>query len=107
MSETKSPHLSKRNWIGAMAAPALAASLTPGLFGAGAAVAEAPPASPGEEKVLGARTYNIREFGAKGDGETRDTAAVQAAIDACNKDRGGVVLVPAGDFVVGTLELKS
>jgi hypothetical protein len=49
----------------------------------------------------------VREFGAKGDGTTLDTAAVQSAIDACTKDNGGTVLIPAGDFVVGTLELKS
>jgi hypothetical protein len=55
----------------------------------------------------GARTYNIRDFGAKGDGVTLDTAALQAAIDACTKDRGGTVLVPAGVFVIGTVEIKS
>jgi hypothetical protein len=56
---------------------------------------------------LGARTYNIRDFGAKGDGTTLDTAALQSAIDACARDMGGTVLVPAGTFVIGTTELKS
>ena len=51
--------------------------------------------------------YDIRDYGAKGDGTTLDTAAVQAAIDLCAKDDGGTVLVPAGDFVIGTVELKS
>lgn len=55
----------------------------------------------------GARTYNVHDFGAKGDGSTLDTAAVQAAIDACSKDQGGTVLVPAGVFVIGTIEMKS
>ena len=32
---------------------------------------------------------------------------MQAAIDACTAAKGGTVLVPAGDFVIGTLELKS
>ncbi|HAO79638.1 MAG TPA: glycoside hydrolase, partial [Verrucomicrobia subdivision 3 bacterium] len=45
---------------------------------------------------LGARIYDIRDFGAKGDGVTPDTKALQAAIDACSKDQGGTVLVPAG-----------
>ena len=53
------------------------------------------------------RVYNVRDFGAKGDGTTLDSAALQAAIDACHNDRGGTVLVPAGRFVTGTLELKS
>jgi hypothetical protein len=59
------------------------------------------------DQNLGARTYNVRDFGAKGDGTTLDTAAVQAAIDACNKDQGGTVLVPAGVFLIGTIEMKS
>jgi hypothetical protein len=55
----------------------------------------------------GTRIYNVRDYGAKGDGATLDTAAFQAAIDACNRERGGIVLVPAGDFIVGTIQLKS
>lgn len=57
--------------------------------------------------TLGARVYNIRDYGAKGDGATLDTAALQAAIDACASDGGGTVLVPAGAFLIGTTELKS
>ena len=68
---------------------------------AGTLNAEAPDA------LRGARVYDIRDFGAKGDGVTLNSAAVQAAIDACHRDRGGTVLVPGGTFVVGTLELKS
>jgi len=56
---------------------------------------------------LGARVYNVRTYGAKGDGKTLDTAAIQTAIDTCTRERGGTVLIPAGDFVVGTVELKS
>src|SRR5262249_5687163 len=72
--------------------------------GTGAKKRKAPA---GKDKGLGASVYNVRDFGAKGDGATLDTAAVQAAIDACAGDRGGTVLVPAGDFVIGTIELKS
>ena len=56
---------------------------------------------------LGARVYNIRKYGAKGDGIALDTAAVQAAVDACHQDGGGTVLVPAGTFQIGSVELKS
>ncbi|TDX02040.1 glycoside hydrolase family 28 protein [Dinghuibacter silviterrae] len=59
------------------------------------------------DNALGARLYNIRDFGAKGDGTSLDTKALQAAIDACTRDLGGTVLVPAGRFVIGTVELKS
>lgn len=45
---------------------------------------------------------NICDFGAVGDGKTVNTAAIQAAIDA-----GGIVYVPEGVFVTGTLWLKS
>jgi hypothetical protein len=70
-------------------------------------VAEQSNTPAGNDKELGARVYNIRDFGAKGDGITLDTDAVQSAIDACAGDKGGTVLVPAGNFMVGTLELKS
>jgi len=70
-------------------------------------LAQARAAAQPEPAIRGARIYNVRDFGAQGDGRTLDTAAVQAAIDKCNQDRGGTVIVPAGDFMVGTLELKS
>jgi hypothetical protein len=52
-------------------------------------------------------TFNVRDFGAAGDGKQLDTGAIQAAIDACTQARGGIVTIPAGDFLVGTIELKS
>ena len=109
----EAPSLSRREWLERVSGPALAASVGIGAF-ANVSASALPPssatlthaASPGES-LLGARVYNVRDFGAKGDGATLDTAAVQAAIEACTRDQGGTVLVPAGDFVVGTLELKS
>ena len=46
--------------------------------------------------------FNVKDYGAKGDGETDDAKAIQEAIDAANTAGGGVVLVPAGIYIVGT-----
>jgi polygalacturonase len=51
--------------------------------------------------------YNVRQFGAAGDGETPATAQLQAAIDACGRAGGGTVLVPPGGYVTGTLWMRS
>lgn len=51
--------------------------------------------------------YNIRDFGARGDGQAKDTAAIQAAIDACGNAGGGVVLCPPGRYLTGSLLLRS
>src|SRR5882724_9166862 len=100
MNDHNSSSLTRRQWIAAVSAPAIAAALTP------LSASAAQPASPATQS-LGARVYNIRDYGAKGDGKTLDTAAVQTAIDACNRDGGGNVLVPAGEFQIGAVELKS
>ena len=51
--------------------------------------------------------YDVHTFGAIGDGATLDTKAVQAAIDKCSAAGSGIVLVTNGNFVVGTIYLKS
>ena len=43
---------------------------------------------------------DARSFGAKGDGVTDDTAAMQAALDACSGQSGGIVLLPRGVYAV-------
>lgn len=53
-----------------------------------------------------ARTYDVRAYGARGDGRTKDTAAIQKAIDAASQT-GGVVRIPAGAYLSGTLRLNS
>ena len=50
-------------------------------------------------------TLDVRAFGAKGNGETEDTAMLQAAILCCPED--GRVLIPPGDYLTGPLFLKS
>jgi Pectate lyase superfamily protein len=54
-----------------------------------------------------AATYDVRQFGAAGDGTTKDTAAIQRAIDAAAGAGGGTVVVPAGRYLSGTIRLKS
>ena len=100
MNDYSSPTWTRRKWLGAVSTPALAAALLP----SGSSAAEHAGSATHD---AGARVYNIRSFGAKGDGKTLDTAALQAAIDACTRDGGGTVLVPSGTFVIGTTELKS
>ena len=50
-------------------------------------------------------TLNVRDFGAKGNGENDDTLAIQAAISCCPKDSR--ILVPEGVYKVSSLFLKS
>lgn len=57
--------------------------------------------------AAGAREYDVLDFGAVADGSTLVTSEIQKAIDACHDAGGGRVTVPAGDYVVGTLNLKS
>jgi polygalacturonase len=50
---------------------------------------------------------NVRASGATGDGKTKDTAAFQKALEARAAAGGGEILVPAGDYLIGSIELKS
>jgi len=106
MNENNDGVVSRRQWVGAVSASIAAAAIGQAI-GANATAGAPIPQPPASDLLSGARVYNIRDFGAKGDGVTLDTAAVQAAIDACTNDQGGTVLVPAGVFVTGTIELKS
>jgi Pectate lyase superfamily protein len=54
-----------------------------------------------------AAPFDIRDYGAKGDGVAKDTAAIQKAIDAAEKTGGGTVIAPAGRYLSGTVHLKS
>lgn len=50
--------------------------------------------------------YNIRRFGARKGGQIKNTRAIQQAIDECSKT-GGIVLIPPGDYLTGSLNMKS
>jgi polygalacturonase len=92
-----------------LAAPALAA-----LEG----LAQAPGAPPAVKPAHGAAasheapthpplSLNVRDYGAKGDGTIKDTLALQLTIERCSAFGGGEVVVPAGDYLTGTLALRS
>ncbi|SIO51186.1 glycoside hydrolase family 28 protein [Chitinophaga niabensis] len=87
--------LSRRNWLGFITTASIFATGTK-VFGA-----------PAPKAAASSGIYNIRDFGAQGDGVTLDTKAIQSAINTCAQAQGGMVLIPAGIFVTGTLELKS
>ncbi|MDE7347822.1 MAG: glycoside hydrolase [Muribaculaceae bacterium] len=56
---------------------------------------------------LYARTFNIADYGAVSDTMQLSTKAIQKAIDECSLSGGGRVVVPAGDFKTGSIQLKS
>jgi polygalacturonase len=51
--------------------------------------------------------YNIKKFGAEGDGRKINTISINKAIDKCFVSGGGTVIVPPGKFITGTIVLKS
>ena len=59
--------------------------------------------------VMGAHgaDFHVRDFGAKGDGATKDTAALQSAIDKCAGSGGGRVVLDDGTFLSGPIRLRT
>jgi len=53
------------------------------------------------------KTFDVRAYGAAGDGKTLDTKAINEAVAACNGAGGGVVYLPPGTYLSGTVVLKS
>ncbi len=68
-----------------------------------ARIGEGTPADPRQGRSIAHKgMYNAVEFGAKGDGVTDDTAAIQKALDAAAADGGGTVQLPTGRFLIKT-----
>jgi polygalacturonase len=51
--------------------------------------------------------FNIRDYGAKGDGHTNDAPAINRAIEAAHDAGGGTVFFPAGTYLSGSIHLQS
>jgi polygalacturonase len=54
-----------------------------------------------------ARLFSIRQYGARGDGRSIDTSAINAAIEAASRAGGGTVLIPAGRYLCFSIQLQS
>lgn len=53
------------------------------------------------------KEYNIMDYGAVSDGVTNNARAIQAAVDECTQAGGGRVTIPAGQYMSGSIQLKS
>jgi len=110
----------RRHFITTAGLGAFCATMTPVTLAAAPALAQAsegqngtglltpPPALPAHSDWAdnGVR-LNPRDFGAKGDGTTKDTVAVQTVLDRCAVLGGGEVVIPAGTYVVGAIRISS
>jgi len=60
-----------------------------------------------KEAPAGPGVFDVRAYGAVGEGKTLDTDAINRAIEACVKAGGGQVLLPPGEYLSGTVMLRS
>jgi polygalacturonase len=58
-------------------------------------------------ETSGKNEFNVRDFGAVGDGKNLDSPAIDKAITAAAEAGGGTVLLPAGTYLSGSIHLKS
>src|ERR1041385_416855 len=54
-----------------------------------------------------AKVFDVRQFGAKGDGQTLDTVAIQKALDECGNAGGGTVRFPSGTYLSKPITLRT
>ena len=57
--------------------------------------------------ATGTLYYNVKDFGTKGDGVTLDSRAINQAIDKAASQGGGTVYLPPGNYLCGSIHLKS
>ncbi|HEY0309384.1 MAG TPA: glycosyl hydrolase family 28 protein [Acidobacteriaceae bacterium] len=93
-------NLARRGFLRAVGCSMIAAPFARPLLAVTATAAKPQPAPP---KVR----LNVRDFGTTGDGTTKDTAAIQRTIDRCAVLGGGEVLLSAGKYLSGAIQLRS
>lgn len=84
----------RRRFLGRMALAGLAAPM----WGSSAEVDAAPEST--DTSTSRKHALNVYRFGARGNGRSDDTAAIQRALDAAGKQGGNVVLLPRGEYLV-------
>jgi polygalacturonase len=87
--------------------PTLRESLFLGAILSLAAALPASAQSGGSTGTVKDAYYNVRQFGATGDGKTLDSPAINKAIEACAGSGGGTVYLPPGTYLSGSIRLKS
>src|SRR5207248_8343576 len=95
----------KRLWVGSIILVTLAACLITA-FGQ-RPISTRKTGQTSEPQLSVAEAYNVRTFGAKGDGQTVDTPAINKAIEAAAAVGGGTVHFPAGTYLCFSIRLKS
>src|ERR1700722_2662715 len=93
------PNLNRRDLV-TWAGSSLAAAAVPTL------ASQAPDAAR-NVAASGAGAFNVRNFGATGDGKTLDSPAINRAIEAAAAAGGGTVYFPAGIYASYSIRLKS
>jgi polygalacturonase len=63
--------------------------------------------TPTANSTLGQNYFNVRNFGAVGDGKNLDSPAINQAIETAAAGGGGTVLIPAGTYLSGSIHLQS
>jgi polygalacturonase len=61
----------------------------------------------GQSVTGAAKIFNVRDYGAVGDGKTLDTASIQKALDECGNAGRGTVVFPAGNYLSKPIFLRS
>jgi polygalacturonase len=78
-----------------------------GTIGAVSSLASGKPVFAASHPEVHRVTFDVLSFGAKGDGKTLDTPAINRAIEAASTNGGGTVLFPAGSYLCYSIHLKS